>query len=160
MTPDTNDYENQEFVEQAREQAVEQKKEKRQEAIEGAAVKDWLEGKLEDKASPFPIYDREFYFKPVSNERVEQILELASNEAADLDRDVDDVTEVDEDDLGDMPKFVRAMRETLEEHCMDDYMAAEGLKQIPVEDLQEVFEEVAMGQGVSQEQEERVERFR
>ena len=161
MSTDFSEYENAEFVEEARQQAVQKEREQRVQAVENLSTKKWLESKLEDQAQPYPIMGREFMFTPVGNERVEEILELASQEAANLDDDdVEDLEDVGSDDLDDMPRFVRAMRETLEEHCMDDFMAQEGLKKLPLDVLQRVFEDVAMGEGLSETQAERAQKFR
>ena len=124
----------------------EAKREGQLQAVENLSTKEWLQQSLEDQAKPVPIMGREFYFTPIGNARVEEILELANSEAAQLDdSDVQSVEDVEEEHLDDMPRFVRAMRETLEENCMDDYMAEEGLKLLPLDVLQGVFEDVAMG---------------
>lgn len=154
-------YENSDFVEEAHDQVRQKKHEQRIEAVENLGTKQWLEQRLEDQATPIPIMGREFLFTPVGNETVEGIIELASNEAGKLERDdVDDLADVESDDLDDMPKFVRAMRETLEEHCLDEHMAEKGMKKLPVDVLQQVFEDVAMGDGLSDTEAERARKFR
>ncbi len=146
MSATFDQYENAEFVEEAHEQVNQKQREQRVETVENLGTKQWLQQSLEDQAKPIPVMGREFMFTPVGNQRVENILELASDEAAQLDaNDVDDIEDVDEEHLEDMPKFVRSMRETLEEHCTDDYMATEGFKKVPIEVLQKVFEDLAMG---------------
>ena len=154
-------YSNPDFVEEAHEQARQKQREERLEAVENLSTKKWLETKLEEQAQPYPIMGREFLFTPVGNERVEELLEMASQEAANLeDRDVEDLDDLDPNDLDDDSAFVREMRQTLEEHCLDDYMAEEGLKKLPLDVLQRVFEDVAMGEGVSDPQAERARKFR
>jgi hypothetical protein len=148
---DVGTYENSEFVEQAYDKAEQQRREQRAAAAEGLSTKKWLETKLEEQARPFPVMGREFLFTPVGNERVEEVLRLASQEAAQLDEgDVDDLEDVDAEHLDDMPEFVRSMRETLEEHCLDEFMAEEGFKKLPLDVLQMVFEDVAMNEGLSE----------
>lgn len=146
-------FENSEYALERAEEATEKETKERKQAVEGLSTKQWLQQELEGQSKPVPIMGREFHFTPVGNQRVEEILELASKEAANLDRDdVDDLEDVDSDDLDDMPKFVRSMRETLEEHCLDEYMAEKGMKKIPLDILQMVFEDVAMGQGLNEQQ--------
>lgn len=154
-------FDNSEYALERAKEAEKKEQQERKKVVEGLGTKQWLQSKLEDQAKPVPIMGREFRFTPVGNEQVEEILELANNEAADLDRDdVEDLDDVDSEDLNDMPKFVRSMRETLEEHCMDEYMSEEGLKKLPLDVLQMVFEDVAMGQGLSPDRAERTQKFR
>ena len=153
-------YSNSSFVEEAHEQVRTKKREKRVKAVESVGTKQWLETTLEDQAKPVPIMGREFYFTPIGNERVEEVLELGASEAANVDPDIDDWDDIDPDDLENMPKLVRAMRETLKEHCTDEYMATEGMGKLPLDVLERVFEDVAEGGQLSESQAERARRFR
>lgn len=141
-----------EAAQKMRDEAATRARDRAADTLENLGTKEWLEKKLEEQAQPYPVMAREFMFRPIGNERVEEILDLANNEAANLDRDdVEDLEDVDTEDLDDMPKFVRGMRETLEDACLDDYMATEGMGKLPLDVLQRVFEDVAMGDPVGPE---------
>lgn len=160
-TTDGGDIDPQAAAQKMRDEAAKREQEMAADTLENLSTKEWLETELEGQAQPYRIMGREFMFKPIGNERVEDILRLANTEAADLDQeDVEDLEDVDTEHLDDMPKFVAAMREALEENCLDEYMATEGMGKLPLEVLQRVFEDVAMGGDISNEQAERARKFR
>jgi len=140
---------------------LEKKQNDRKQAVENLGTKAWLEAKLEDRAQAYPVMGREFHFKPIGNKRAEEVMAIGASEASKMDTsDIEDLEDVDGDQLDDMPKFVRSMRETLEESCTDAYMADEGLGKLPLEELMQLFEDVAMGDGMANSQRERARKFR
>lgn len=138
----------------------EQRKELRAESIQRvqhASTKSWLESKLDEQAKPVPIFDREFLFRPIGSAVAEEIMELASKE---LPSDAESLDDVDPEDMQDMPEMLRRMRETLAEHCLDDEMGAAAFGRLPLDMLEELFEEVAAGGDLSPQERERVDQFR
>lgn len=128
----------------------------------------WLEQELDKQASPFSVYNREFLFRPISNEAVKEALEVASSEMDKIDvEDVDGIEDIDTNDLEDMPHLITTMRDTLDDHQVGvpehaDYepMSSEDWKKIPFSRLEELFERVAAGTGMSRAEAERAKSFR
>jgi len=128
----------------------------------------WLEHELDKQASAVSVYNREFLFRPISNEAVRKALEVATSEMDQIDvEDVDGIEDIDTDDLEDMPHLITTMRDTLEEHQVGvpegaDYepMSSEDWKKIPYVRLEELFERVAAGTGMSRAEAERAKSFR
>lgn len=132
-------------VEKMRQQAAQRERDRQVEKVENLGTKQWLQSELEEQAKPVDVLGRKFMFRPISSERVEEALELASEEAQKTSGvDADSLDEVDPEEMQDMPKLLRVMRETLAEHCLDEEMDEEAFGILPVNHLEEVFQEVAM----------------
>lgn len=160
-TTDDGDIDPQAAAQKMRDEAAKREQEMAADTLENLSTKDKLEKSLEKSAHTHPVMGIDVRFKPIGNERVEKVLRLANTEAAQLDQDdIEDVGDVDVDNLEDMPKFIAEMRDTLAEACLDGYMAREGLGKVPLEILQMVFEDVAMGGDLTPEQAEEVQKFR
>ncbi len=139
----SSSFQNTEFIERATDRYQKHKTVEKMTELESAGTRAWLEHELDSRSRSVDIYGRTFQFRPIGTTTVTDIVERAST----LD---------DDEDVGQMPKLFRDICAVLGEHCQDDEMDAEAFGQIPPDDVQEIFEEIA----ISDVDQERIERFR
>lgn len=138
----STDFANPEFVERAQQRYREEEKEQKVSDIENAGTRAWLETELDSRSREVEIYDRVFDFRPIGTTTVTDTIERAAT----LD---------DDEDIGEMPQLFRDICQVLGEHCLDPEMDADAFGIMPPDDVQQVFEDIA----VSDVDEEKIEKF-